>query len=206
MTDDNGPRAHPLPLPPFTGRGAQCRGLHSDIAHRHPFSADPRAVRTKRWGFRLLAPGVVLTSLVQDSACAHPRASTTTDAQGRFALPATTHRLRWILITDHHLVSIFRVCIGDTDTLRVAYQAQRGLRLRGATPDPSTLVLNCVQAPPAQPQDSTQVRCTRRATGLTALGNAATRPKGLSSTSDRARPHLRKARPAEQPPPLHASA
>lgn len=38
---------------------------------------------------------VVVSTLVRDSTCANPAARTTTDAQGRFELPATRYRQRF---------------------------------------------------------------------------------------------------------------
>ena len=98
---------------------------------------------------------VVVSNEIEDPTCARPAASTITDAQGRFELPATTYRQPYIPVLGH-LVYTFRVCIGDADILHPVYQTSR---VQGSNPDPPTLVLSCVKTTMAERQDSTRVIC-----------------------------------------------
>lgn len=68
------------------------------------------------------------------------------------------------MVTTHYLLSTFRVCIGDPDTLHLAYERSHGRDPRPPTPDRELppLELTCAKGRTAEPQDGADVRCTGR--------------------------------------------
>lgn len=98
---------------------------------------------------------VVISTIPDDSTCTRPVARTVTDATGKFELPATKSRQRFVLLLPYDAVYVFRVCIGTADNLHLVHRGQA----HGGYPNPATLVLSCVKGMVAEPRDTTAVNC-----------------------------------------------
>ncbi len=128
------------------------------IPHRVALSPPILGQLQRSDGTPLAGAQVILSDASRDSTCAKVAASTTTDIEGRLALPATTRRRSILLVAPHTPAgSCFRVCVGSADALTCAYEQFIYPKL-GRHRGPA-YSLRCVQAQASQ--DSTHVTCAR---------------------------------------------
>jgi hypothetical protein len=92
-----------------------------------------------------------------DSTCAKPRVSATTDASGRFTLPATRRHKAFVWLIPFEEMICYQLCAGKGETFSgVAYDY---CRLNGV---PESESLLCIESPAPAGREGTEVACESR--------------------------------------------